>query len=69
MKKYNCDICDNYGNDYYGYNSLYGYCDNKSCQIEARNRLSRDMEELLELDDLEGVNCLLELEELPRFNF
>lgn len=61
MEKYKCDICqDLYNeNDYYEYNSIYGYCDKLKCKEIAENKLSSDIYNCLSASDFKAASDLI----------
>lgn len=58
--KYNCDICNSEGDQYFGYNSTYGYCDNPKCKEKANGRITKTLYEMMGMED----TTLSDLEDL-----
>lgn len=54
MNTYKCDICDSEGNNYFGYNYNYGYCNKPKCKKIADEKNSNNCREMFEYDIANG---------------
>jgi hypothetical protein len=63
MNTYKCDICDSKGDNYFGYNYNYGYCNNPECKETADEKNYNNQREMFDYD-MENGNFGMAMEDI-----